>query len=46
MNKFTSKNIIKNLLKSNVVSISPLEMSVKNKNNQIKNCLLLMRYQF
>ena len=41
MNKFTSKNIIKNLLKSNVVSISPLEMSVKNKNNQIKKLLAI-----
>ena len=41
MNKFTSKNIIKNLLKANVVSISPLEMSVKNKNNQIKKLLAI-----
>ena len=35
MNKFSSKNVIKNLSKSNMVSISPLEMVVKNKNNQI-----------
>jgi NAD+ kinase len=37
MNKFSSKNIIKNLSKANMVSISPLEMIVKNKNNQTKN---------
>ena len=33
MNKFSSKNIIKNLSKANMVSISPLEMIVKNKSN-------------
>jgi NAD+ kinase len=36
MNKFSSKNIIKNLLKSKPISIFPLEMVVKNQNNQIK----------
>ncbi|MDC0235647.1 NAD kinase [Candidatus Pelagibacter sp.] len=41
MNKFSSKNIIKNLLKSNMISISPLEMVVKNKNNQIKKSLAI-----
>ena len=41
MNKFSSKNIIKNLIKSNVVSISPLEMIVKNKNNQVKKSLAI-----
>ena len=41
MNKFSSKNIIKNLSKANVVSISPLEMIVKNKNNQIKKSLAI-----
>jgi len=41
MNKFSSKNIIKNLSKSNMVSISPLEMIVKNKNNQIKKSLAI-----
>jgi NAD+ kinase len=41
MNKFTSKNIIKNLTKANMVSISPLEMIVKNKNNQIKKSLAI-----
>ena len=32
MNIFSSKNIIKNLTKANMISISPLEMTVKNKN--------------
>jgi NAD+ kinase len=41
MNKFSSKNIIKNLLRSNMVSISPLEMFVKNKNNQTKKFLAI-----
>ena len=41
MNKFSSKNIIKNLSKANMISISPLEMTVKNKNNQIKNFLAI-----
>ena len=41
MNKFTSKNIIKNLTKANMISISPLEMTVKNKNNQIKKSLAI-----
>ena len=41
MNKFSSKNIIKNLSKANVVSISPLEMSVKNKSTQIRKSLAI-----
>ena len=41
MNKFSSKNIIKNLSKANMVSISPLEMIVKNKNNQIKKSIAI-----
>ena len=41
MNKFSTKNIIKNLSKANMVSISPLEMIVKNKNNQIKKSLAI-----
>ncbi len=41
MNKFSPKNIIKNLSKANVVSISPLEMIVKNKNNQIKKSIAI-----
>ena len=36
MNKFSSKNIIKNLNKAKLISISPLEMYVKNNKNQIK----------
>ena len=34
MNKFSPKNLIKNLLKSNMISISPLEMTVLNNNNK------------
>ena len=41
MNKFSSKNIIKNLLKANMVSISPLEMILKNKSNQTKKSLAI-----
>ena len=41
MNKFSSKNIIKNLSKANIVSISPLEMIVRNKNNQIKKSIAI-----
>ena len=41
MNKFSSKNIIKNLSKANMISISPLEMVVKNKNNQTKKSLAI-----
>ncbi|MDB2580661.1 NAD kinase, partial [Candidatus Pelagibacter bacterium] len=41
MNKFSSENIIKNLMKSNMISISPLEMIVKNNNNQIKKSLAI-----
>jgi NAD+ kinase len=41
MNKFSSKNIIKNLSEANMISISPLEMIVKNKNNQIKKSLAI-----
>ena len=36
MNKFSTKNMIKNLSKAKMITISPLEMTVKNKNNQIK----------
>ena len=36
MNKFSQKKIIENLSKSRMVSISPLEMIVRNNNNQIK----------
>ena len=41
MNKFSSKYIVKNLLKANLVSISPLEMIVKNKNNQTKKSIAI-----
>ncbi len=41
MNKFSSKNIVKNLSKANMISISPLEMTVKNKSNQIKKSLAI-----
>ena len=41
MNKFSSKNIIKNLSSANMISISPLEMTVKNKNNQIRKSLAI-----
>ena len=41
MNIFASKNIIKNLTKANMISISPLEMTVKNKNNKIKKSLAI-----
>ncbi len=41
MNKYSSKNIIKNLINANMISISPLEMIVKNKNNQSKKSLAI-----
>ncbi len=36
MNKFSSKNFVKNFNKSKTVSISPLEMTVKNNKNNSK----------
>ena len=41
MNKFSSKNTIKNLSKANMISISPLEMIVKNNKNQIRKYLAI-----
>ncbi|MDC0517572.1 NAD kinase [Candidatus Pelagibacter sp.] len=41
MNKFTSKNMIKNLSTAKMITISPLEMTVKNKNNQTKKYLAI-----
>ena len=41
MNKFSSKDTIKNLSKTNMISISPLEMSIKNKNNLTKKFLAI-----
>ena len=36
MNKFSSKNILNNLNKAKMITISPLEMFVKNNKNQTK----------
>jgi NAD+ kinase len=41
MNKYNSKNLIKNILKSKKITISPLEMIVKNKSNQIRKSLAI-----
>tara|TARA_B100000989_G_scaffold202228_1_gene153016 strand:- start:2927 stop:3697 length:771 start_codon:yes stop_codon:yes gene_type:complete len=41
MNKFSSKKILKNLDKANVISISPLEMIVKNNKSQIRKHLAI-----
>ena len=41
MNKYSSKNIIKNLSKAKMITISPLEMIVKNNINQIRNYLAI-----
>ncbi len=41
MNKFSSKDIIKNLTKANLVTISPLEMIVKTRNNQIRRSIAI-----
>ena len=41
MNKFSSENIIKNLTQANMISISPLEMIVKNNNNQVRKSLAI-----
>ena len=41
MNKFSSKTIIKNLSKANMITISPLEMIVKNNQNQIRKYLAI-----
>tara|TARA_Y100000590_G_scaffold289922_1_gene326321 strand:- start:934 stop:1704 length:771 start_codon:yes stop_codon:yes gene_type:complete len=41
MNKFSKKNTIKNLSKAKTVSISPLEMTVKNKFNVIKKSIAI-----
>mgnify|MGYP001479417288 CR=1 FL=1 len=41
MNKFSDKNFSKNLEKKKLISISPLEMIVKNKKNQIKKYLAI-----
>jgi len=41
MNKFSYKHTIKNILKTNLVSISPLEMIVKDKHNEIKKYIAI-----
>tara|TARA_B100000029_G_C17297331_1_gene859296 strand:+ start:42 stop:812 length:771 start_codon:yes stop_codon:yes gene_type:complete len=41
MNKFLSKNFNKNLSKAKMITISPLEMTVKNNKNQIKKHLAI-----
>ena len=41
MNKFSSKNMIKNLFKAKMISISPLEMIVKNNKKQTKKYLAI-----
>ena len=41
MNKFSNKNIIKNLSISNSVKIYPLQMTVTNKNNQVKKSIAI-----
>ena len=41
MNKFSSKNIIRNLSKVKMITISPLEMVVKNNKNQTKKYLAI-----
>ena len=41
MNKFSPKHTIKNLSKAKMISISPLEMIVKNKKGQIKKFIAI-----
>ena len=41
MNKFSQKKIVKNLIKSKMISISPLEMVVRNNKNQIKRYIAI-----
>jgi len=41
MNKFSAKNTIKNLTKTKMITIFPLEMSVKNKNGLTKKYLAI-----
>ena len=41
MNRFSLKDTIKNLNKAKLISIFPLEMTVRNNNNQIKKSLAI-----
>ena len=41
MNKFSNKNILKNINQSKLIKISPLEMKVKNIKNRVKKSLAI-----
>ena len=41
MNRFSEKNIIKDLTQTKLISISPLEMTVINKKNEIKKSIAI-----
>ena len=41
MNKFSPKNFIKNIRNPKLITISPLEMTVRNNNNEIKKYLAI-----
>ena len=41
MNKFSSKNTVNNLSKAKMITILPLEMKIRNNNNQIKKFLAI-----
>ena len=41
MNKFSSNKFVNNLKKAKLISISPLEMKVKTRNNKIKNSIAI-----
>jgi len=41
MNKFSSKTIIKNLFKAKMITISPLEMIVRNTKNQLRKSIAI-----
>jgi len=41
MNKFSDKNFLKNLKNSHNIKIHPLQMTVRNKNNQIKKSIAI-----
>jgi len=41
MNKYSYKNFLQNLIKIKSISINPIEMLVKNKNNQLKKSIAI-----
>ena len=41
MNRFSEKNIIKDLTQTKLISISPLEMTVTNKKNEVKKSIAI-----